>query len=105
MLHSLRIDNFVLIDRVEISLQQGFTVVTGETGSGKSILLNALNLLLGERADFSVIGTTKDKAVVEGEIDLSSFDLKDFFLTNDLDYFDNTIIRREIYKACIFLCE
>lgn len=98
MLHSLRIDNFVLIDRVEISLQQGFTVVTGETGSGKSILLNALNLLLGERADFSVIGTTKDKAVVEGEIDLSSFDLKDFFLTNDLDYFDNTIIRREIYK-------
>ena len=98
MLHSPRIDNFVLIDRVEISLQKGFTVVTGETGSGKSILLNALNLLLGERADFSVIGTTKDKAVVEGEIDLSSFDLKDFFLTNDLDYFDNTIIRREIYK-------
>jgi DNA repair protein RecN (Recombination protein N) len=98
MLKSLRIDNFVLIDRVEIDLHKGFTVVTGETGSGKSILLNALNLLLGERADFSVIGPRKDKAIVEGEIDVSSFDLKDFFTKNDLDYFEKTILRREIYK-------
>lgn len=98
MLKSLRIDNFVLIDRVEIDLHKGFTVVTGETGSGKSILLNALNLLLGERADFSVIGPKKDKAIVEGEIDVSSFDLKEFFDSNDLDYFEKTIVRREIYK-------
>ncbi len=98
MLKSLRIDNFVLIDRVEIDLHSGFTVVTGETGSGKSILLNALNLLLGERADFSVIGPKKDKAIVEGEIDVSSFDLKSFFENNDLDYFEKTIVRREIYK-------
>lgn len=56
MLKLLRIDNFVLIDRVELVLDKGFTVITGETGSGKSILLAAINLLLGERADFSVIG-------------------------------------------------
>lgn len=98
MLKSLRIDNFVLIDRVEIDLHKGFTIVTGETGSGKSILLNALNLLLGERADFSVIGPSKDKAVVEAEIDISSFDLRSFFENNDLDFFDRTILRREIYK-------
>lgn len=98
MLKTLRIDNFVLIDRVEIDLYKGFTVVTGETGSGKSILLNALNLILGERADFSVIGPKKDKAIVEAEIDVSSFELKSFFERNDLDYFENTILRREIYK-------
>lgn len=98
MLKSLRIDNFVLIDRVEIDLHKGFTIVTGETGSGKSILLNALNLILGERADFSVIGPKKDKAVVEAEIDVSSFDMREFFELNDLDYFENTILRREIYK-------
>ncbi len=98
MLKSLRIDNFVLIDRVEIDLHDGFTVVTGETGSGKSILLNALNLLLGERADFSVIGPKKDKAIVEGEIDVGSFEMKEFFQNNELDYFEKTIVRREIYK-------
>lgn len=98
MIKSLRIDNFVLIDRVELDLHNGFTIVTGETGSGKSILLNALNLILGERADFSVIGHRKDKAVVEAEIDISSFDLKPFFEQNDIDYFDTTILRREINK-------
>ncbi len=98
MLRSLRIDNFALIDSVSIDFRSGFTVITGETGSGKSILLNALNLILGERANFSIIGKHKDKSVVEAEMDLSSFALEDFFKTNDLDYFDNTILRREIYK-------
>ncbi len=98
MIKSLRIENFALIDSVNIQFEGGFTVITGETGSGKSILLNALNLILGERANFSVIGELKDKSVVEAEIDISGFDMKDFFEANQLDYFDLTIVRREIYK-------
>jgi DNA repair protein RecN (Recombination protein N) len=98
MIKSLRIENFALIDSVNIQFEGGFTVITGETGSGKSILLNALNLILGERANFSVIGELKDKSVVEAEIDISGFNMKNFFEANQLDYFDLTIVRREIYK-------
>lgn len=98
MIRSLSIENFALIDSVKIQFEGGFTVITGETGSGKSILLNALNLILGERANFSVIGDLKDKSVVEAEIDISKFDIKNFFEVNQLDYFDTTIVRREIYK-------
>ena len=71
MLRILRISNFALIDEVQIDLNSGYTVITGETGSGKSILLNALNLILGERADFSVIGTKNSKASVEAEFTIS----------------------------------
>lgn len=98
MLKSLRIDNFALIDQTSIEFTDGFTVITGETGSGKSILLNALNLILGERANFSVIGNRKDKSIVEGEIDLKGFGLQAFFELHELDYFDTVIVRREIYK-------
>lgn len=98
MLKSLRIENFALIDEANIEFDSGFTVITGETGSGKSILLNALNLILGERANFTVIGKLKDKSVVEGLIDLKDFDLHNFFEENELDYFDQTILRREINK-------
>jgi len=98
MIRSLRIENFALIDSVNIQFEGGFTVITGETGSGKSILLNALNLILGERANFSVIGDLKDKSIVEAEIDISGFNMKSFFEANQLDYFDITIVRREIYK-------
>ena len=98
MIKTLRIENFALIDSVNIQFDGGFTVITGETGSGKSILLNALNLILGERANFSVIGELKDKSVVEAEIDISGFNMKNFFKANQLDYFDLTIVRREIYK-------
>lgn len=98
MLKELRIDNFVLIDSAKIEFNSGFTVITGETGSGKSILLNALNLLLGERADYAVIGPKKDKSIVEGEINIQHFDLKDFFAQNDIDYSSPIIIRREISK-------
>lgn len=98
MIRSLRIENFALIDSVTISFEGGFTVITGETGSGKSILLNALNLILGERANFSVIGDNKDKSIVEAEIDISGFNMKQFFEANQLDYFDVAIVRREIYK-------
>lgn len=98
MLLELKIENFALIDKAQISFDKGFTVITGETGSGKSILLNALTLLLGERADFSVIGSDKETAIVEGVIQLSSFKLEEFFKANELDYFPETIIRRVIYK-------
>lgn len=96
MLHSLRIKNFALIDQVELKFQPGYTVITGETGSGKSILLHALNLILGERADFSVIGPASDKAVVEAEFEIKGFHLEQFFTENDLDQEDLTLIRREI---------
>lgn len=96
MIASLRIENFALIDAVEINFNGGFTVITGETGSGKSILLNALNLILGERANFSVIGSNSDKSIVEADIQIKGFGLEKFFEENELDYFDTTIVRREI---------
>lgn len=98
MLKTLRIDNFALIEKASIEFTNGFTVITGETGSGKSILLNALNLILGERANFSVIGNKKDKSIVEAEIDISGFGLQAFFECNELDFYDTSIVRREIYK-------
>lgn len=98
MLRSLRIDNFALIDEALIKFTDGFTVITGETGSGKSILLNALNLILGERANFSVIGNRKDKSVVEAEINIEGFGFEPFFEKYELDYYETTILRREIYK-------
>ena len=96
MLKSLRIQNFALIDHVELSFNSGYTVITGETGSGKSILLGALNLILGERADFSVIGPISEKAVVEADFELGLYHLEEFFIANDLDYAAQTFIRREI---------
>lgn len=96
MIRSLRIENFALIDSLAIDFNSGFTVITGETGSGKSILLNALNLILGERANFNVIGPRSDKSTVEAEIDISGFGMQDLFAANELDYDDHTIVRREI---------
>lgn len=96
MLSTLRIQNFALIDHLALDFSKGYTTLTGETGSGKSILLGALNLILGERADFSVIGPSSDKAVVEAEFELSNFHLEAFFQNNDIDLFNPTIIRREI---------
>ena len=75
MLTNLRIQNFALIDSISIDFKAGFTVLTGETGSGKSILLGALNLILGERADYSVIGPNGEKSIVEAEFQLSNFHL------------------------------
>lgn len=98
MISSLRIENFALIDEVTIRFNSGFTVITGETGSGKSILLNAISLILGERANFSIIGDGKDKSIVEAEIDVAEFDLEGFFKAKELDYFDQCIVRREISK-------
>jgi DNA repair protein RecN (Recombination protein N) len=98
MLTSLNVQNFALIDQLHLDFDKGFTVFTGETGSGKSILLGALNLLLGERADYSVIRNTEKKTIVEGEFAIENYHLVDFFKGNDIDYSDQTVIRREIHS-------
>jgi DNA repair protein RecN (Recombination protein N) len=97
MLQRLHILNFALIEEAKIDFNKGFTVITGETGSGKSILLNALNLILGERADFNVIGSKSNKSIVEATFQISE-KLKTFFQDNDLDFDQQLIVRREILK-------
>lgn len=96
MLASLHIQNYALIDSAEIELGPGLTIITGETGAGKSILLGALGLLLGDRADSSLLFDKSRKCVVEGKFTVGKFGLKKFFEDNDLDYSDETIIRREL---------
>lgn len=95
MLRSLRIQHFALIDAVQLDFQNGFTVFTGETGSGKSIILAATQLILGERADLSVLAPGAKKAIVEAVFDLPQT-LLPFFEQNDLDFEPQTLIRREI---------
>lgn len=96
MLNQLSIQNFALIDQVEIDFSGGLSVITGETGAGKSILLGALGLILGKRADHSVLKDTSRKCIVEGVFDLRGYKLSVFFDKNDLDYSDSSILRREI---------
>src|SRR6218665_1320958 len=95
MLQSLAIQNFALIEEAEISFSNGFIAITGETGSGKSILLGALNLILGERADYSVIRNPESKTVVEGIFKLEDH-FRSWFDENELDFDPSTVIRREI---------
>ena len=97
MLKKLYIKNFTLIDELDIELFPGFSVLTGETGAGKSIILGAIGLLLGQRADSKSIKTGADRCVIEAHFDLSRYDLQPFFTDNDIDYdAEDTIIRREI---------
>ncbi len=96
MLKHLSIRNYILIRELEMDFQRGFTVITGETGAGKSIFLGALGLLLGERADSSGISDPSEKCVIEGEFDISGSVGQDFFDENELDYETTCIIRREI---------
>lgn len=96
MLQSLHIQNYALIEHLEINLAKGFIVLTGETGAGKSIILGALGLLLGERANTSSIGNLEKKCIVEGEFNLSQYTLQDFFEQKDVDYEQLTTIRREL---------
>jgi DNA repair protein RecN (Recombination protein N) len=96
MLKSIYIDNYALIDRLEINMNQGLTIITGETGAGKSILLGALGLLLGRRADTSVLKDTSRKCVVEGIFAIEEYQLESYFSENELDYAPETIFRREI---------
>ncbi|MDD4575613.1 MAG: AAA family ATPase, partial [Bacteroidales bacterium] len=96
MLKSLWVENYALIRKIEIHFDSGFHVITGETGAGKSILVGALSLLLGQRADFSMVSDTQKKCIVEGVFDVSDLDLTNFFHQNDIDYDPSLIIRREI---------
>lgn len=97
MLKKITVKNFALIKNAELELKDGFTVITGETGSGKSILLGALKLILGDRADYSVIRDKDKKTVVEAVFSIQSMNVQAFFEKNDLDYEEETIIRREIH--------
>ena len=96
MLTKILIKNFTLIDKVEIDFLTGFTTVTGDTGSGKSILLSALSLIIGKRAGQNLLKNSKQKCVLEAEFNLSDFNIRSLFSENTIDYFDQTILRREI---------
>lgn len=96
MLQHLYIRNYALIKELDISFGPGFSVITGETGAGKSILLGAINMILGHRTDMKALKDSNEKCVVEATFNLDGFDLKDVFYGNELDYDDECIIRREI---------
>ena len=100
MLKHLYIKNFTLIDTLDIELHQGFSVITGETGAGKSIILGAIGLLLGQRADSKTIKQGADRCVIEAHFDLSRYNMEDFFSENDIEYdIDDCIVRRELTSA------
>lgn len=96
MLRKIFIQNYALIDHLEIDFQKGLNIITGETGAGKSILLGAISLILGQRADTSVLKDKTKNCVLEGVFDISDYDLEDFFTANDIDFDNTTIIRRQI---------
>lgn len=94
MLKKLHVENYALIDRLELELGDGLNIITGETGAGKSILLGALGLLLGNRSDSSVMKDAQHNCIIEGEFEIGRYDLEDFFSEHDLDYDPTTIVRR-----------
>ena len=96
MLKSISIKNYVLIDELNISFNSGFSVITGETGAGKTILVDGISLLLGKRADLSVNRDKTKKCIVEGIFDIGAYNLKPIFDVNEIDYDSETILRREI---------
>ena len=96
MLQQLKIENFALIDKLDISFESGLCTITGETGAGKSILLGGLSLLLGSRTDSTVIKAGENSCVVEGHFHIKAYQLKAFFEENDIDYDDDTIVRRMV---------
>ncbi|WP_282032459.1 DNA repair protein RecN [Winogradskyella eximia] len=99
MLTSLHIKNYALIDELSVAFNNGLTIITGETGAGKSILLGGLSLVLGKRADLSQVKNTGDKCIIEATFDIANYDLKALFTSLDLDYDVQTIIRREILPS------
>ncbi len=99
MITSLSIKNYALIEKLSIDFSSGFSIITGETGAGKSIILGALGLVLGKRADLSSLKNKEEKCVIEVQFEISKYNLRPFFEANDLDYEDETIIRREILPS------
>lgn len=97
MLKSLDINNFALIEHLQVDFSSGFSVITGETGTGKSVLLGAVSMLLGQRSDAKAVREGASRCVIEGHFDLSAFPLRSFFEENDLDYDEEyCIVRREV---------
>ncbi|MBO4985560.1 MAG: DNA repair protein RecN [Bacteroides sp.] len=96
MLQSLYIQNYALIEQLDITLEKGFSVITGETGAGKSIILGAIGLLLGQRADVKSIRTGASKCVIEAHFEIANYEMKDFFEKNELEYDEECILRREV---------
>ncbi len=99
MLTSLSIKNYALIDDLHVNFSNGLTIITGETGAGKSILLGGLSLILGKRADLSYINDTSKKCIVEATFDIANYNLKTIFKDGDIDYESETIVRREILPS------
>lgn len=99
MLTSLSIKNYALIDNLSVSFNNGLSIITGETGAGKSILLGGLSLVLGKRADLSSVKNKSEKCIIEAIFDIANYDLKSLFLELDMDYELQTIIRREILPS------
>ena len=99
MLKTLRVNNFAIIDQLEIDFHKGMTTLTGETGAGKSIILGALKLVLGERADLKSLKNTEEKCIIEAIFNIKDLELKDFFEEYDLDYEDESILRRELLPS------
>ena len=100
MIKTLYIKNFTLIDELRMQLYPGFSVITGETGAGKSIILGAIGLLLGNRADSKSIKQGCERCTIEAHFDISRYDLRSFFEENDIDYdADDCILRRELTAA------
>ena len=99
MISNLSITNYALIKELNISFNNGFTTIIGETGAGKSILLGALSLILGDRADTQVLQDKSKKCIVEGEFSIAAYQLQSFFEQNDLDFLPQTVIRREIIPS------
>ena len=99
MLTSLSIKNYALIDNLQVNFKNGLTIITGETGAGKSILLGGLSLILGKRVDITNVKDTSKKCVIEATFDIANYNLKTFFKDEDLDYESETIIRREILPS------
>ena len=99
MIQRLLIKNYAIIEALDIEFAKGLTIITGETGAGKSILLGALGMILGNRADTKVLYNATEKCVIEGYFDIAAYDLKAFFEENEIDFDQNTVVRRELTPA------
>lgn len=99
MLRSLYIQNYALIEKLDISFETGFSVITGETGAGKSIILGAIGLLLGQRADVKAIRRGASKCIIEARFDIAAYGMRPFFEENELEYDEECILRREVQAS------